>query len=91
MYTFIESGMTFGPYPDEDCFHVEASRTYQVIQRNVQIAEFLLLRPRDNGASLVWIVEAKSSTPRPGTTPNFGDFIGEIRDKLTNALAVGVA
>lgn len=91
MYTFVESGMTFGPYIDGHCFHVEASDTYRVIQENVQIAEFLLLRPRENASSRVLIVEAKSSSPRPKTQPNFDDFIAEIRDKLTNALAVGVA
>jgi len=37
------------------------------------------------------VVEAKSSSPRPETNPNFEDFIDEIREKLTNALSLGLA
>lgn len=91
METFAESGMTFGPYPEGHCFRVEASDTYRAIQDKVQMAEFLLLRPRLEEPPLIWIVEAKQSSPRPATQPNFDSFIGEIRDKLVNALAVGVA
>lgn len=85
----IESGMTFGPYPKEHCFHIEKSATYQSIQPDVKMAEFLLLHPDKN--SVVWIVEAKSSSPRRETQPNFDEFIEEIREKLTNALTLCVA
>lgn len=88
---FIESGMTFGPFPDGHCFHIEKSPTYETVQRGVQIAEFLLLRIRNGSPPTVWVVEAKSSTPRPGTQPNFDDFIDEIREKLTNALSLYLA
>lgn len=91
MEPFIESGMTFGPYPEDHCFRVEESETYHAIQYRVQMAEFFLLRPQENASHFVWIVEAKQSSPRPETQPNFNEFIGEIRDKLANALAVGVA
>jgi hypothetical protein len=66
------------------------NKAYQEIQDGVKMAEFLLLRIQGNSLS-VWIVEAKKSSPRPETQPNFDAFIGEIRDKLTNALTVGVA
>lgn len=91
MQPFIESEMTFGPYADGHCFRVEQSATYQEIQDGVQMAEFLLLRTQANTPPFIWIVEAKKSSPRPNTQPNFNEFIGEIRDKLTNALSVGVA
>lgn len=91
MEPFIESEMTFGPYPDGHCFRVEVSETYRAIQDKVQMAEFLLLRTQEDAPPFVWIVEAKQSSPRPETQPNFNEFIGEIRDKLANALAVGVA
>src|SRR6267154_76496 len=91
MLTFIESEMTFGPYADGHCFRVEQSEMYRAIQDGVQMAEFLLLRTQENDPPLIWIVEAKQSSPRPETQPNFGKFITEIRDKLTNALTVGVA
>jgi hypothetical protein len=84
-----ESGMTFGPYPEGSCFYIEKSKTYQHIQDGVKIAEFLLLGSQDE--STVWVVEAKSSTPRPETQPNFDEFIIEIREKLTNALTLSIA
>ncbi|MCU0523229.1 MAG: hypothetical protein MUF72_00210 [Elainella sp. Prado103] len=85
-----ESGMIFGPYPEGSCFYIERCETYQSIQDGVKIAEFLLLRHSQNDPT-VWIVEAKSSTPRPETQPNFDNFIAEIREKLVNALTLSVA
>jgi hypothetical protein len=84
-----ESGMTFGPYPEGHCFYIEKSKTYQKIKEGVKIAEFLLLHSQDE--SLVWIVEAKQSSPRPENQPNFDAFILEIQEKLTNALTLSVA
>jgi hypothetical protein len=55
------------------------------------MAEFLLIRNSRKGPAAVWVVEAKSSTPRPETRPGFDDFIEEIREKLTNALSLGLA
>ena len=86
----LESGMTFGPFPAGQCFCIEKSECYQKIQEGVQIAEFLLLRQQKDGPT-VWVVEAKSSSPRPETQPNFADFIDEIRTKLTNGFLLGVA
>jgi hypothetical protein len=37
----VESGMTFGPYPDGRCFYIEKSNTYADIQQGVQMAEYL--------------------------------------------------
>jgi hypothetical protein len=54
------------------------------------MAEFLLLRT-NNEKPVIWIVEAKSSTPRPETQPNFDNFIAEIREKLINAFSLGLA
>ena len=42
--TIIESGMTFGPFPENRCYYIEKSNCYAAIQEHVQIAEFLLLR-----------------------------------------------
>lgn len=86
----IESQMTFGPYPDGHCFYIEKSNCYEAIKANVQMAEFLLLKG-SNDKPVIWIVEAKSSTPRPETQPNFDDFIIEIREKLLNAFSLGWA
>lgn len=88
--TINESGMTFGPYPAEQCYYIEKSKCYAALQEGVQMAEFLLLRQQENGPT-VWVVEAKSSSPRPETQPNFGAFIDEIRNKLTNGFLLAVA
>lgn len=86
----VESGMTFGPYPEGCCFYIEKSKTYQKIKKDgVKIAEFLLLRSQDEPK--VWIIEAKTGTPHPGNQPTFNDFIGEIREKFANTLILSIA
>ncbi|MEO5341454.1 MAG: hypothetical protein H7837_13220 [Magnetococcus sp. MYC-9] len=90
-HPIIESGMTFGPYPAGQCFHIEKSASYKRIQSGVQMAEFLLLRDEGKQPSVVWVVEAKSSSPRSGTQPRFDHFIDEIRTKLTNGFLLGMA
>lgn len=90
MEAIIESGMTFGPYPAGQCFYIEKSACYEKVQEGVQMAEFLLLKQQQQGPT-VWVVEAKSSSPRPETQPNFAEFIDEIRTKLTNGFLLAVA
>jgi len=29
----VESDMKFGPYPEDNCFHIEKSRIYEEIQQ----------------------------------------------------------
>ncbi len=87
----IESGMTFGPFPEGSCFPIEQSASYKAIESGVKMAEFLLLRQMEDNSAVVWVVEAKSSTPKPQTQPEFNNFIEEIRQKLTNALNLGLA
>lgn len=81
----IESGMTFGPYPEGRCFYIEKSDCYSRVQEGVQMAEFLLLRQQEQGPTM-WVVEAKSSCPR-----ELAPYIDEIRVKLTNAFMLGVS
>ena len=87
----VESGLVFGPYPEGHCFYIEKSELYGKIQEDVQMGEFLLLRTENRASPVIWVVEAKSSTPRPETQPNFDLFISEIREKLINAFSLGVA
>lgn len=88
--TIIESGMTFGPYQPGRCFHIEKSNCYAAIQEYVPMAEFLLLRGSEEDP-VMWIVEAKSSTPHLSNRTDFENFIAEIREKLINALSLGWA
>lgn len=87
----IESGMTFGPFSNEYCFYIEKSTIYKNIERDLKIAEFLLLRLDNDKTPIIWIVEAKSSSPRPETQPDFDGFIKEIHEKLVNAFSLGIA
>lgn len=87
----IESGMTFGPFKEGHCFYIEKSKIYGSLQQGVKMAEFLLLRFRPNKPTTLWVVEAKSSTPRPLAEREFDAFIEEIRDKLINAFSLGLA
>lgn len=91
MHPIQESGMTFGPYPYGHCFYIEKSQLYNTIEEGVKISEFLLLRTLNGKPPVIWVVEAKSSSPRPETQPNFDGFILEIRDKFINAFSLGFA
>lgn len=86
----VESGMTFGPYPEGHCFHIEQCACYLKLGEGVQMAEFLLLKHQKIGPT-IWVIEAKSSSPQPKTQPNFAEFIDEVRTKLTNAFLLMVA
>ena len=55
------------------------------------MAEFLFLPSRKGLSAVVWIVEAKSSSPQPGNSLDFDKFIEEIRTKLTNGFLLGSA
>ena len=88
MLSFTESGMTFGPYAEADCFCIEKRTTYEAIQDGVKMAEFLLIREKPEEPPCVWVVEAKKSSPQPKTQPEFDGFITDIRDKLANGLTL---
>lgn len=86
----VESGMTFGPYPEGCCFYIEKSKTYQKIRGDrVKIAEFLLLRSPNKPK--VWIIEAKTGAPHPEKQLKFDNFIGGIREKFANTLILSIA
>ena len=93
--TITESGMNFGPFAQDECFHVERSKVYEAIQDGVKMAEFLWLRTNNstsNNNPTIWIIEAKSSSPHPDNSPGkFEEFIDEIKQKLINALSLGLA
>ena len=86
--TITESEMNFGPYLRDICFHIEASNTYNRIKQNVKMAEFLLLKARIRKPPILLIVEAKTSAPHPDNTPDFTEYINEIREKLVNAFSL---
>ena len=38
-----ESGMTFGPFPEDQFFHIERSAIYKRLQTGLKMAEFLVV------------------------------------------------
>lgn len=91
MRTIVESNMSFGPFSAEMFFHIEKSQSYRMIENGVKIAEFLLLRGDIESKPVMWIVEAKSSSPRPQSEVRFDEFITEIKEKMVNAFSLGWA
>lgn len=90
---FIESGMTFGPFPPGRVFRIEHSQVYRQVSKGesgAKVAEILLLRdpPANATTQTIWIIEAKSSSPRPESESHFDKFIEEIRRKLTDSLSL---
>ena len=89
--TVVESGMSFGPYPDDDFFQVEQSALYARIRTGVQMAEFALIRRRPEKPVTIWLIEAKSSAPNPAnphSAKDFQNYIAEIHQKMHNGLQV---
>ena len=82
--------MTFGPYAKGECFYIEKSKSYQRVQDGLKMAEFLLLRQQKD-KPVIWVIEAKSSTPCPGSQPRFTEFIDEIRSKFTHGFLLFLA
>jgi hypothetical protein len=80
-----EPGICFGPFEEAQLFHIEKSKGYTEIKELPQIAEFLWLSTNSE-ASMLWIVEAKSSIPR-----EHKDFFIEIQSKLVNALTLTIS
>lgn len=84
--SFVESGMSFGPYAVEEVFPIEQSPLYKHLGQGLMIAEFVLIRPGRGGLEEVWVIEAKSSAPRI-----FDEYVDEIRQKLTNSVQLTLA
>lgn len=84
----IESGLTFGPFESCECFHIEKSSLYSKIRDGVKMVEFVLYRKNNKNKPTLWLVEAKSSSPRSGEEVGFSEYIQEISDKMNNALSL---
>ncbi|MEQ1600518.1 MAG: hypothetical protein ABL885_01985 [Methylophilaceae bacterium] len=83
--SFEESGLMFGPFEALSLFRIEKSKGYIQIQQNTKIAEFLWL----SASNKLWVVEAKSSIPKPGTK-EYDNYFDEIKFKFINSLALTI-
>ena len=66
MKTFPEPGseMTFGPFPDDQCFGIENSDPHKAAGEGVKMIEFYKLNLREGKAPQIWLIEAKKTAPR---------------------------
>lgn len=80
--TINESGMTFGPIPEQNLLPLETCKVYRRIQHGLPIAEFSYLKTGSKERFIT--IETKSSSPKSDNEPNFSKYIKEISSKLTN-------
>lgn len=88
MKTFEESGMTFGPFPDEKVFGIEKSRMFNRCN-NIKPVEFIYHKSR----YMLMFIEAKSSSAidREGNEDNYKAFIEEILQKFEDSFNLYMA
>lgn len=84
--------MHFGPFSPGRCFRIEECDAYTKIQgRGVKVVEFIWLREGPEEQPVLWVVEAKSSAPKPGNKQDFPGFIAAFREKCVNAMSMVVS
>ena len=87
-----ESGMKFGPYPEEDLFQIEKSTQYtsRLMSKGIKSCEFIIRRGKR-----ILFVEAKTSNPKSidGDGPvekkiNYESYIDDIVTKMRESLDI---
>ena len=85
-----ESSMNFGPFDKKNIWNIEKTQLYASLGKGVKIAEFVYFD--ENLTSKLYIVEAKTSSPRKESDENnFQNYINDIRDKFINTLSLYMA
>lgn len=79
-----ESNMRFGPFKEDELILLEKCSVYQALSAGVAMAEFAITRPK-NGKKGVFVVEAKSSSPKPDSIVDYDQFVKDIYTKFINA------
>lgn len=85
----IESGMNFGPFPENALFQIEKSPQYNSIQQGMHITEFIYY---DEKKQRLISLEAKTTAPNPNSDKVenskaiFHQYISDIREKFENSL-----
>ncbi|GFK95279.1 hypothetical protein NNJEOMEG_03138 [Fundidesulfovibrio magnetotacticus] len=81
--TIEESGMTFGPFAEDDVYWVEKGHAYKSLKDPPSIVEFLLVKKLKRNRQALLFIEAKSSSPKDLA---FHSFLDEIRQKMVHSL-----
>ncbi|SHJ68952.1 hypothetical protein SAMN02745751_03141 [Dethiosulfatibacter aminovorans DSM 17477] len=82
-----ESGMKFGPFSKENVYYIEKEDVYTKRFYACKISEFFLKAENDKD-EVYSVVEAKSSSPKPGSKERFPEFIKEINEKFINTFNI---
>ncbi len=83
MVTITESGVIFGNFAQDDCYQIEHSQGHKSLGEGFKMVEFTYLSNKK-----LYVVEAKSSIPRPTTQPDYDKYWDEIFEKFENALTL---
>ena len=88
MIRVTESGMTFGPFEEQDLFRVEASPFVRRMN-GIKACEFVYWNAQ---AGRLLFLEAKSSIPNPRKSPDeYRIYLVDILEKFDNSLQLLVA
>lgn len=95
MITIQESGMCFGPFAQESVFNIENSNVFLKL-KGIKTVEFVLFLDQNkrSGEKLlpeIWLIEAKTSAPKPDNNVDFSAYITEIVQKFENSLCLFLA
>jgi hypothetical protein len=91
MFTIDESHMTFGPFSEEECFHIEKSTIYTRNKDSVKMVEFVLLQDARDIQEKLLFVEAKSSFSQPVNQSDFDKNVDDVCAKMVNAFHLFLA
>ena len=91
MKTIHESGVDFGPYREEELFHIEQSKLYQDLGQGLKATEFVL--QADNN---IIFVEAKTNAPNPenkddSSEDSLGVYTAALLKRYPDTSEIGVS
>ena len=87
MEPFIDSEMTFGPYPaTSHGFRVDGSTPHEAAGKGVKMIDFYKLDQPVGKAPKLWLVEAKKSTPNVNS-PNYSKAIKALEIRRDQAMS----
>lgn len=84
MVTIQESGMTFGPFQNDQIYQVEKAEAYKSLGQGVKVVEFIYKQQKKNR---LFFIEAKSSSPKP-VRENFERYIEDIAEKFNHSFSL---
>lgn len=83
MVTITESGMTFGPFSEDQIYRIEKADAYIDLGEGVKAVEFVYRQRQDK----LFFIEAKSSSPMP-KGEKFENYIGDIAEKFLHSFGL---